>query len=157
MTMSKDDWKAGYAKDDNLKLTKVGGNKIRRITIPPIFSSRMLDILLIEWCYQERKSFGSSTRSTWASSNPDTLGRAITMEKTHHWSRDIFWWINGDDLEAYGCTTLRSKDHMIEIIDIFGWIHKKILFSSMSSLTSEANSSIFLDIQKLHEVPVPKN
>ena len=46
--MSKDDWKDVYAKDDDLKLTKVGGNKIRRITIPPIFSSRMLDILLIE-------------------------------------------------------------------------------------------------------------
>ena len=32
-----------------------------------------------------------------------------------------------------------------------------ILFSSMSSSTSEANSSIFLDIQELHEVPVPTN
>ena len=46
--MSKDDWKAVYAKDDDLKLTKVGGNKIRRTMIPPIFSSGMLDILLIE-------------------------------------------------------------------------------------------------------------
>ena len=45
--MSKDDWKAVYAKD-NLKLTKDGGNKIRRTTTPPIFSSEMLDILLIE-------------------------------------------------------------------------------------------------------------
>ena len=36
--MSKDDWKAVYAKDDDLKLTKAGGNKI----------SGMLDILLIE-------------------------------------------------------------------------------------------------------------
>ena len=53
--------------------------------------------------------------------------------------------------------TLRSKDHMIEIIAIFGWIHKKILFSSKSSLTSEENSSIFLDIQKLHEVSIPTN
>jgi len=44
---------------------------------------------------------------------------------------------------------------MIEIIDIFGSIHKKILFSSMSSSTSEENSGIFLDIQKPHEVPVP--
>ena len=58
---------------------------------------------------------------------------------------------------SQGRTTLRSKDHMIEIIDIFGRIHKKILFSSMSSPTSEAKSSIFLDIQKLHEVPVPTN
>ena len=45
--MSKDDWKAVYAKDDDLKLTKAGGNKIRTTT-PPIFSSVMLDILLIE-------------------------------------------------------------------------------------------------------------
>ena len=58
---------------------------------------------------------------------------------------------------SQGRTTLRSKDHMIEIIDIFGRIHKKILFSSMSSPTSEAKSSIFLDIQKLHEVSVPTN
>ena len=48
MTISKDDWKAVYAKDDDLKLTKAGGNKIRRTTTPPIFSSGMLDILLIE-------------------------------------------------------------------------------------------------------------
>jgi len=46
--MSKDDWKAVYAKDDDLKFTKAGGNKIRRTTTPPIFSSEMLDILLIE-------------------------------------------------------------------------------------------------------------
>jgi len=46
--MSKDDWKAVYTKDDYLKLTKAGGTKIRRTTIPPIFSSGMLDILLIE-------------------------------------------------------------------------------------------------------------
>ena len=43
--MSKDDWKAVYTKDDDLKLTKAGGNKIRRTTTPPIFSSGMLDIL----------------------------------------------------------------------------------------------------------------
>ena len=43
-----DDWKAVYTKDDDLKLTKAGGNKIRRIMTPPIFSSGMLDILLIE-------------------------------------------------------------------------------------------------------------
>ena len=29
MTMSKDDWKAVYAKDDDLKLTKAGGRKIK--------------------------------------------------------------------------------------------------------------------------------
>ena len=46
--MSKDDWKAVYTKDDDLKLTKAGGNKIRRNTTPPIFSSGMLGILLIE-------------------------------------------------------------------------------------------------------------
>ena len=46
--MSKDDWKAMYTKDDDLKLTKAGGNKIIRITTPPIFSSGMLDILVIE-------------------------------------------------------------------------------------------------------------
>ena len=33
--MSKDDWKAVYTKDDDLKLTKAGGNKIRRIMTPP--------------------------------------------------------------------------------------------------------------------------
>ena len=48
MTISKDDWKAVCAKDDDSKLTKAGGNKIRRTTTPPIFSSEMLDILLIE-------------------------------------------------------------------------------------------------------------
>ena len=48
MTMSKDDWKAVYAKDDDLKLTKAEGNKIRRTMTPPIFSSGMLNILLIE-------------------------------------------------------------------------------------------------------------
>ena len=46
--MSNDDWKAVYAKDDDLKLTKDGGNKIRRTTTLPIFSSGILDILLIE-------------------------------------------------------------------------------------------------------------
>ena len=46
--MSKDDWKAVYTKDDDLKLTIAGGNKIRRTTTPPFFSSGMLDILLIE-------------------------------------------------------------------------------------------------------------
>ena len=48
MKMSKDDWKAVYAKDDDLKLTKAEGNKIRRTMTPPIFSSGMLNILLIE-------------------------------------------------------------------------------------------------------------
>ena len=48
MTMSKDDWKAECTKDDDLKLTKAGGNKIIRIMTPPIFSSGMLDILLVE-------------------------------------------------------------------------------------------------------------
>ena len=28
--VSKDDWKAVYAKDDDLKLTNAGGNKIRK-------------------------------------------------------------------------------------------------------------------------------
>ena len=46
--MSKDDWKAVYTKDDDLKLTKAGGKKIRRTTTPPIFSCGMLDKLLIE-------------------------------------------------------------------------------------------------------------
>jgi len=46
--MSMDDWKAVYAKDEDLKLTKAEGNKIRRTTTPPIISNGMLDILLIE-------------------------------------------------------------------------------------------------------------
>ena len=46
--MSKDDWKAVYAKDDDFMLTKAGGNKIRRTTTPPMFSSEIVDILLIE-------------------------------------------------------------------------------------------------------------
>ena len=46
--MSKDDWKAVYAKDDDLKLTKDGDNKIRRTMTPPIFFNGILDILLIE-------------------------------------------------------------------------------------------------------------
>ena len=49
-----------------------------------------------------------------------------------------WWWPS-----SRGCTTRRSEDHMIEIIDIFGWIHKKILFSSMSSSTSEENAAYF--------------
>ena len=53
---------------------------------------------------------------------------------------------------SQGRTTLHSKDHMIEIIDIFGRIHKKILFSSMSSPTSEAKSRIFFDIQNHHSL-----
>ena len=48
VTMSQDDWKAECTKDDDLKLTKARGNKIRKIMTPPIFSSGMLDILLIE-------------------------------------------------------------------------------------------------------------
>ena len=48
MMMSKDDWKVVYTKDNDLKLTKAGGNNIRRAMTPPIFSSGMLDILLIE-------------------------------------------------------------------------------------------------------------
>ena len=52
--VSKDDWKAVYAKDDDLKLTKARGNKIRRTTTPPIFSSGMLDILLVE-CNQGKR------------------------------------------------------------------------------------------------------
>src|SRR4029079_10691327 len=99
MTMSKDDWKAVYAKDDDLKLTKARGNKMRRTTTPPIFSSGKLDILLIERCYQGRKPFGSSTQSTGASFDPDTLGKARTME-TDHWSLATRWRINGADLEA---------------------------------------------------------
>ena len=47
------------------------------------------------------------------------MGKARKMEKTNYSSRDMLV-INGDDLEAYGHTTLHSKDHMIEIIDIFG-------------------------------------
>ena len=58
---------------------------------------------------------------------------------------------------SQGCTTRRSEDHKIKIIDIFGSIRKKSLLSSIFCSTSEANSSIFLDIQKLHEVPVPTN
>jgi hypothetical protein len=80
-------------------LTKAGGNKIRRTTTPPIFSSGMLDILLIEWCYQRKRPLWSSTQSTGASFDPDTLGKARTME-TNHWSHATRWWINGDDLEA---------------------------------------------------------
>ena len=48
MTMSQDVWRTLNAKDDDLKLTKAGGNKIRRTATPPIFSSGMLEILLIE-------------------------------------------------------------------------------------------------------------
>ena len=120
MTMSKDDWKAECTKDDDLKLTKAGGNKIRRIMtrwsscplgsytdfiqvkeyfyvsisfllLLLIFSSGMLDILLVEWCYQGRKPLRSSTQSTGASTNPDTLGKARIMEKTHHWSHAMCW------------------------------------------------------------------
>ena len=58
---------------------------------------------------------------------------------------------------SQGCTTRCSEDHKIKIIDIFGSIRKKSLLSSIFCSTSEANSSIFLDIQKLHEVPVPTN
>jgi hypothetical protein len=46
--MSKDDREVSCMKDDDLKMTKVGGNKIRRTMTPPIFSNGMLDILLVE-------------------------------------------------------------------------------------------------------------
>ena len=49
-----DDWKAVYTKDDDLKLTKAGGNKIRRTRTPPIFSSEMLKKLLVE-CNQRKR------------------------------------------------------------------------------------------------------
>ena len=58
---------------------------------------------------------------------------------------------------SQGCTTRRSEDHKIKIIDIFGSIRKKSLLSSIFCSTSEENCSIFLDIQKLHEVPIPTN
>ena len=48
MTMSKDDREALCMKDDDLKMTKVGGNKIIRTMTLPIFSNGMLDILLVE-------------------------------------------------------------------------------------------------------------
>ena len=44
----KHDEEALCTKDDDLKLIKAGGNKIRRNMTPPIFSSGTLDILLIE-------------------------------------------------------------------------------------------------------------
>ena len=49
-----DDWKAVYTKDDDLKLTKARGNKIRRTRTPPIFSSEMLKKLLVE-CNQRKR------------------------------------------------------------------------------------------------------
>ena len=58
---------------------------------------------------------------------------------------------------SQGCTTRRSEDHKIKIIDIFGSIRKKSLLSSILCSTSEENCSIFLDIQNPHEVPVPMN
>jgi hypothetical protein len=57
MTMSKDDWETLCMKDDDLKMTKVGGNKIRRTMTLHIFSNEMLDVLLVERCYQRRKPF----------------------------------------------------------------------------------------------------
>ena len=75
--MSKDDWKAVYTKDDDLKLTKAGGNKIRRTTTPPIFSNTKETIRIIN----------TKHRSIF---DPDTLGKARTME-TDHWSRDTRW------------------------------------------------------------------
>ena len=58
---------------------------------------------------------------------------------------------------SQGCTTRCSEDHKIKIIDIFGSIRKKSLLSSILFSTSEENCSIFLDIQKPHEVLVPTN
>ena len=155
MTMSKDDWKAECTKDDDLKLTKAGGNKIRRIMTPPIFSSGMLDILLVE-CNQRKRPLWSSTQSMGASFDPDTLGKARTMD-TDHWCHATRWWINGDDLEAKDAQQDAPKSTRSKIIDIFGSIRKKSLLSSIFCLTSEENCSIFFDIQKLHEVPVPSN
>ena len=42
-TMSKDYWKVVYAKDDDLKLTKAGGNKIRRIMSHPMIYLPLLE------------------------------------------------------------------------------------------------------------------
>lgn len=67
MVMPKDDWRASYIKDNNLKLIKVKCNKIRRTMTPSIFSNGIKKRL-------------KSSQSTRAFSDPDTLNEARTME-----------------------------------------------------------------------------
>ena len=101
----------------------------------------MLKKLLVE-CNQRKRPLWSSTQK-----HGSLLRSRHLRQSKNHGDRPLepwyslvnrWWWP-----WSQGRMTLRSKDHMIEIIDIFGRIHKKIFFSSMSSPTSEAKSSIF--------------
>ena len=137
MTMSKDDWKAECTKDDDLKLSKAGGNKIRRIMTPPIFSSGMLDILLVEWCYQGRKPLKSSTQSTGASTNPDTLGKARIMKKTHHWAMLL----TGESMVM----TLKPRTHDKTLQRPHDWDHWHL---RMNSQDDTILINILLDLRR---------
>ena len=79
--MSKDDWKVVYTKDDDLKLTKAGGNKVlqwdARYTSNRVMLSRKETVQIINT--KHRSSF-----------DPDTLGKARTME-IDHWSHATRW------------------------------------------------------------------
>ena len=89
MMMSQDVWRTLCTKVDDLKLTNTRGNKIRGTMMPPIFS---MDAQEASSRVQSKKetSLIIDTKSTGASFDPDTLGKARTME-TDNWSHVTRW------------------------------------------------------------------
>ena len=154
MTMSQDVWRILCTKVYDLKSTNAGGNKIKEPWCHP--SS--------PWDAQEASSRVQSKKESTLiidTKYGSLLQSRHPRQSNNHGDRLLepcysllnqWWWPWNQ-----GCTTRRSEDHKIKIIDIFGSIRKKSLLSSIFCSTSEANSSIFLDIQKLHEVPIPTN
>jgi len=127
----------------------------------------MLKKLLVE-CNQRKRPLWSSTRSTGASFDPDTLGKARTME-TYHWSHATRWWINGDDLEAKDAKqdapkTTRSRsstssDRFVRShcyhqyyarpqkkIEVYFWILKSPMKFQFQQIKNEVNQSFLQEV-----------
>ena len=154
MTMSQDVWRTLCTKVDDLKLTNARGNKIRGTMMPPIFSMGC------------SRSFQSSTIKERDCSDHRHKAREppsipTLQAKQEPWRHTIgAMLLTGESMvmtlkpRMYNKMLRRPQD---QDHDIFGSIRKKSLLSSIFCSTSEANSTIFLDIQKLHEVPIPTN
>ena len=97
MTISQDVWRTLCIKDDDLKLTNTGGNKIKE-----------------PWCHPSSPWDAQEASSRVQSKKETTLiidtkhgrllwSRCLRQSKnngTDHWSHATCWWINGDDLQA---------------------------------------------------------
>ena len=152
MTISQDVWRTLCTKVDDLMLTNAGSNKIRGTMMPS------------PWDAQEASSWVQSKKETALiiDTKHESLLRSRHLRQSkNHGDRPLepwyllvnqWWWP-----WSQGRTTRHSKDHKIKIIDIFGSIRKKTLLSSILCSTSEENCSIFLYIEKPHEIPVPTN